>query len=88
MYPNLHLTIKLFLNSLNPPDIQECLQMPPVCNATQICEDTPPGSFTCSCPPGTVMNADGTCVGMHHIYTTCNNIHNTYYKCYMYESLI
>ena len=56
--------------------------MPPVCNATQMCEDTPPGSFTCSCPPGT-MNEDGTC-GMHHtqhviiyithiINTTCMN---------------
>ena len=44
--------------------------MPPVCNATQMCEDTPPGSFTCSCPPGTVMNEEGTCVGMHP-YITC-----------------
>ena len=40
--------------------------MPPVCKTTQMCEDTPPGSFTCSCPPGTVMNEEGTCVGMHH----------------------
>ena len=52
--------------------------MPPVCNATQMCEDTPPGSFTCSCPPGTVINEEGTCVGMHHTQ------HVQYYKCHMY----
>ena len=47
-----------------------------------MCEDTPPGSFTCSCPTGTVMNGEGTCVGMYHTqYVQC--------KCYMYmyESL-
>ena len=52
---------------VNPSDIQECLQLPSVCNDTQICEDIPPGSFTCSCPPGTIINEQGTCVGMCHI---------------------
>ena len=52
--------------------------MPPVCNATQMCQDTPPGSFTCSCPTGTVMNEERTCVGMHHTQ------HVQYYKWHMY----
>ena len=49
-----------------------------------MCEDAPPGSFTCSCPTGTVMNEEGTCVGMQHTR------HVQYYKChmYMYELLV
>ena len=43
-------------------DFPDCLQIPSVCNPTQICRDTPPGSFTCSCPPGTSLNENGTCV--------------------------
>ena len=52
------------LASCYPSDIQECLQ-PSVCIATQVCEDTPPGSFTCLCPPGSVMSKEGICVGTY-----------------------
>ena len=72
MYNVVSLLYEISCYSLFYADFPDCLQIPSICNSTQICQDTPPGSFTCSCPPGTSLNENGTCVpdGMCP-YCTC-----------------
>ena len=69
MYNVVSLLCEISCYSLFYTDFPDCFQIPSVCNRTQICQDTPPGSFTCSCPPGTSLNENGTCV----IVGMCNN---------------